>query len=48
MTCMEEDNDIGLALMGVGSALMYFNLLRSWDVLNITVDDVTKTSDNKY
>ena len=48
MTCMEEDNDTGLTLMGVGSTLMYFGLLRSCDVLNITVDDVTKTSDNKY
>ena len=41
MVCQSAEDDTNLTLMGVGSALLYFGLLRSCDVLNINSDDVT-------
>lgn len=48
VTCMEQEDDTSLTLMGVGTALLYFGLLRSCDVLSITTDDVQKNNEGKY
>ena len=49
MVCQDAVEDTNLTLLGVGSALLYFGLLRSCDVLNITVSDVSlNINEDKY
>ena len=49
MVCQDAKENTNLTLLGVGSALLYFGLLRSYDVLNITYDDVTLNKlENKF
>ena len=47
MECQESDSEMD-TLMGVGVACMYFGLLRSKDVLNVTVEDVKCNSEGKF
>ena len=47
MHCLESQCPEFL-LVGVGVSLLYFGLLRSRDVLKVTVEDVTLNSDGKY